>query len=68
MLGQVDGYLSLGESSWDVTGALAILSALGASSNFGWTVTDVRQKRAVACGSEPFMQVARAIVAELGIS
>lgn len=47
-------------------GAFAILSTLGASSNFSWTASDLRQK-CVAHGSDQFMQVAGDILAELGL-
>ncbi|BCH27896.1 inositol monophosphatase family protein [Mesorhizobium sp. L-8-3] len=65
ILGHVDGYLSLGESSWDVIGGMAILSALGARSNLSWTRDNLCTKRVFACGSEAFMATARPILDEL---
>ncbi|TPJ81976.1 inositol monophosphatase [Mesorhizobium sp. B2-5-13] len=64
MLGHVDGYISLGESSWDMMGGLAILSALGARSTFAWTGDDLRSKRTFACGSERFLAAAHPILVE----
>lgn len=57
-LGQVDGYISLGESSWDVMAALAILQQLGASSTVEWGSTGLWEKVPMACGTPEFLAVA----------
>ncbi len=57
-LGEVDGYISLGESSWDVMAALAILRQLGAESTVDWPTTSLSEKFPIACGTPEFLSVA----------
>ena len=57
-LGEVDGYISLGESSWDVMAALAILQQLGAKHTVEWGATGLLEKFPMACGSPEFLAVA----------
>lgn len=57
-LGQVDGYISLGESSWDVMAALAILHELGGESTVDWMSAGLRQKFPLACGTPEFLAIA----------
>lgn len=57
-LGEVDGYISLGESSWDVMAALAILQPLGAECTIDWPAVGLRQKFAMACGTPEFLAIA----------
>lgn len=57
-LGEVDGYISLGESSWDVMASLAILRPLGVQDNVDWRSTGLQQKFSLACGTGPFMEIA----------
>ncbi|TIP14316.1 inositol monophosphatase family protein [Mesorhizobium sp.] len=57
-LGHVDGYISLGESSWDVMAALAILHALGATSTVDWLATGLEVKVPLICGNPEFIEVA----------
>lgn len=57
-LGQVDGYISLGESSWDVVAALAILGQLGGESTVDWQAEGLASKFAMACGTPEFLSVA----------
>ena len=57
-LGQVDGYISLGESSWDVVAALAILAQLGGESTVDWQVEGLAGKFAMACGTPEFLSIA----------
>jgi myo-inositol-1(or 4)-monophosphatase len=57
-LGEVDGYLSLGECSWDVMAALAILDQLGIRNNLHWPSVDLRDNLPLACGSPEFLAIA----------
>lgn len=59
-LGEVDGYLSLGESSWDVMAALAILQQLGAESTVEWGAMGLLEKFPMACGTPEFLAVVAA--------
>lgn len=56
--GHVDGYISLGESSWDVMAALAIIGELGGHNTVNWEKVGLHTKFPLACGSPRF--VARA--------
>jgi myo-inositol-1(or 4)-monophosphatase len=57
-LGEVDGYISLGESSWDVVAALAILAELGAHSTVDWQAQGLAGKFPMSCGTPEFLSVA----------
>jgi myo-inositol-1(or 4)-monophosphatase len=54
-LGETDGYLSLGDSTWDVMAALPILANLGVSHTIDWDNTDLSQKLRFACGGDEFV-------------
>ena len=56
-LGQVDGYIGLGESSWDVMGVLPILECLGAKSTLDWTQIPLSSKLEFACGTPEFLKI-----------
>ena len=62
-LGQVDGYLGIGESSWDLMAALPILDQIGIRSTVDWTTTDLSSKLRFACGTPEFLQAVEPIVA-----
>jgi len=57
-LGEADGYISLGESSWDVVAALAILAELGGQSTIDWQVQGLIGKFAMSCGTPEFLSIA----------
>ncbi len=57
-LGHVDGYISLGESSWDVMAALAILDRLGCQSSVDWASVGLQSKVPLACGAAEFLAIA----------
>lgn len=57
-LGHVDGYISLGESSWDVMAALAILHRLGCDSTVDWATVGLQRKVPLACGPADFLAIA----------
>ncbi|RUV80820.1 inositol monophosphatase, partial [Mesorhizobium sp. M5C.F.Ca.IN.020.14.1.1] len=57
-LGHVDGYISLGESSWDVMAGLAIIGQLGGESTVDWRGVGLHRKFPMACGTHDFLAVA----------
>lgn len=61
-LGQVDGYLGIGESTWDLMAALPILEQIGIHSTVDWTKTDLTSKLHFACGTPEFLQAVSPIV------
>ncbi|WP_113218815.1 inositol monophosphatase family protein [Agrobacterium sp. fls2-241-TYG-188a] len=54
-LGETDGYVSLGDSTWDVMAALPILANLGVSHTIDWDITELPEKLRFACGSDEFV-------------
>lgn len=65
MLGETDGYLSIGDSTWDVMAALPILATLGVSSTIDWDRTELSQKLRFACGSKEFLEKMRPLLQRL---
>ena len=49
--GQVDGYVGMGESTWDVMAALPILTSLGAKDTLDWSNVSLRDKLRFVTGS-----------------
>jgi myo-inositol-1(or 4)-monophosphatase len=68
MLGETDGYLSIGDSTWDVMAALPILASLGVSHTIDWDRTELSQKLRFACGSEAFLDKVRPLLQTLSIA
>lgn len=64
-LGETDGYVSLGDATWDVMAALPILQNLGASSTIAWQNVDLHSKLRFACGSEEFLTKVRPLIERL---
>ncbi len=62
-LGQVDGYLGIGESSWDLMAALPILDQIGIRSTVDWKTTNLSSKLRFACGTPEFLQAVEPIIA-----
>lgn len=58
-MGETDGYIALGDSTWDVMAGLPILAALGGSNTVDWERTGLRDKLRFACGSEAFVSRVR---------
>ncbi|WP_167336292.1 inositol monophosphatase family protein [Neorhizobium vignae] len=58
-MGETDGYLSLGDSTWDVMAALPILANLGVAHTIDWDHTELTSKLRFACGSEAFLDKVR---------
>jgi myo-inositol-1(or 4)-monophosphatase len=61
-LGQVDGYLGMGESTWDLMAALPILEQIGIVSTVDWAKTDLTEKLRFACGTPEFLDAVSAAV------
>lgn len=65
-LGETDGYVALGDASWDVMAALPILGNLGLSHTIEWQGADLRAKLRFACGREGFLAGIRPLLARVG--
>jgi myo-inositol-1(or 4)-monophosphatase len=61
-LGQVDGYLGMGESTWDLMAALPILEQIGIVSTVDWAATDLTAKLRFACGTPEFLAAVEPLV------
>ncbi|MGB3339103.1 MAG: inositol monophosphatase family protein [Devosia sp.] len=61
-MGETDGYLSLGDSTWDVMAALPILNNLGLSHTIDWDKVGLDDKLRFACGSESFLEKVRPLL------
>lgn len=60
--GQVDGYLGMGESTWDVMAAFPILEAIGIGNTVDWRATDLSAKLRFACGAPEFLRAVEPLV------
>jgi len=67
-LGETDGYLSLGDSTWDVMAGLPILANLGISHTIDWDRVDLKEKLRFACGSDRFLDMVRPLVRTVSIA
>lgn len=65
-MGETDGYLALGDATWDVMAALPILQNLGVSHTIDWDRTDLDAKLRFACGSEALLAKLRPLLETLG--
>jgi myo-inositol-1(or 4)-monophosphatase len=63
--GETDGYVALGDSTWDVMAALPILRNLGVTHTIDWDRTDLAAKLRFACGSEAFLERVRPLLARV---
>lgn len=61
-MGETNGYLSLGDSTWDVMAALPILDNLGASHTIDWGKIGLSSKLRFACGSPEFLNKLRPLL------
>ncbi|KEA04451.1 arabinose phosphate phosphatase (plasmid) [Agrobacterium fabrum] len=64
-MGETDGYVSVGDSTWDVMAALPILASLGVSDTIDWDRIELPQKLRFACGSEDFLSKVRPLLQNL---
>ena len=53
--GHVDGYIGMGDSTWDVMAAFPILRLLGVESTVDWNATPLSAKLQYACGTPTFL-------------
>lgn len=60
--GEVDGYVGVGESTWDLMAALPILAQLGVESTVDWSAISLHNKLKFACGTPDFLDVFKPIV------
>ncbi|RWI50543.1 MAG: inositol monophosphatase [Mesorhizobium sp.] len=63
--GETDGYVALGDATWDVMAGLPILGNLGVSHTIDWDHTDLDAKLRFACGSEAFLEKMRPLLAKV---
>jgi myo-inositol-1(or 4)-monophosphatase len=63
--GQVDGYVGLGLSTWDVMGGLPILDALGLESTIDWARVELSSKLRFASGSRAFLDALAPVIERL---
>lgn len=61
-MGEIDGYVSLGDSTWDVMAALPILNSLGVVDTIEWDLVDFDDKLRFACGSEALLEKVRPLL------
>lgn len=67
-LGETDGYVSLGDATWDVMAALPILRNLGVSATINWDTVDLYSKLRFACGSEEFLSKVRPLIERVSVA
>lgn len=60
--GHVDGYIGLGDSSWDLMAALAILEQLNVFSTVDWSQVDLTTKFKYAVGTPEFLASVASVV------
>lgn len=61
-MGETDGYVALGDSTWDVMAGLPILANLGVFHTIDWDSTDLQAKLRFACGGERFLEKVRPLL------
>ena len=67
-MGETDGYIALGDSTWDVMAGLPILASLGVSHTIDWDRTALHEKLRFACGSEPFLAKMQPLLNTLSVA
>ncbi len=65
-MGETDGYVSLGDSTWDVMAGFPILASLGVSNTVDWDHTELDAKLRFACGSADFLAGMRPLLKTVG--
>jgi myo-inositol-1(or 4)-monophosphatase len=63
--GQVDGYVGLGLSTWDVMGGLAIIRALGMDDTIDWARLELSSKLKFVGGPRMFLDVFAPVIERL---
>ena len=64
-MGETDGYVSLGDATWDVMAALPILHNLGVIHTIDWEHTNLEAKLRFACGTESFVEKVRPLLSRV---
>ena len=59
--GEVDGYVSCGDASWDLMGTWSIAKALGAATSLDWSGFDLDDRRAFVIGRPGFVSMCEAL-------
>jgi myo-inositol-1(or 4)-monophosphatase len=67
-MGETDGYLSLGDSTWDVMAALPILANLGVSHTIDWDQTALDAKLRFVCGTDDFVKMVRPVLDKVSVA
>lgn len=67
-MGETDGYLSLGDSTWDVMAGLPILANLGVSHTIDWDTVNLNEKLRFACGSRRFIEMVRPLLESVAVA
>lgn len=60
--GETDGYIGLGEYSWDVMAAIPIVEALGARATIPWDDAALRTSLRFVCGVPPLVEALHPLV------
>lgn len=55
--GEVDGYIGMGELTWDLMAALPILAQLGVHNTVDWSDITLEAKLKFACGTPEFLEL-----------
>ena len=56
-LGEIDGYLGLGISTWDLMAIVPFLEQLNIASTINWETVDLGDKLRFVCGTPEFLRV-----------
>ncbi len=56
-LGEIDGYVGMGISTWDLMGILPTLEQLGVTTTIDWAATELQTKLKFVCGTPEFLKV-----------
>ena len=67
-MGETDGYVALGDSTWDVMAGLPILASLGVSHTINWSRVDLHEKLRFACGSDAFLAKMRPLLDKVAVA
>lgn len=67
-MGETDGYVSVGDSTWDVMAALPILANLGVSHTIDWDRINLQAKLRFACGSNAFLEKVRPLLEKMAMA
>ncbi|MCJ9672222.1 MULTISPECIES: inositol monophosphatase family protein [unclassified Neorhizobium] len=67
-MGETDGYVALGDSTWDVMAGLPILAGLGVSHTIEWGHIDLREKLRFACGGDAFLTRMRPLLDKVSVA